>query len=83
LSLKIATYVLHYYRLEELISQSLLRAAEGFFGYNSPKPEPIWMKLGISMRDSSGIPWICLYASFDVGCMVLALIPRKELIFCI
>ena len=35
--------------------QSLLRAAEGIFGYNSPKPELIRVKLGIWVTDDSGI----------------------------
>jgi len=33
-----------YYRLTQPILHSLLRVVEGFFDYNSPKPERIWMK---------------------------------------
>jgi len=37
----------HSYRLKETILQSLWQAMEGFFGYHSSEPGPIWTKLEI------------------------------------
>jgi len=39
--------MLDYYRLEEPILHLLWGLVDMFFGYNFPKPEPMWMKSGI------------------------------------
>ena len=43
------------YRLDESILHLLWGAIDGFFGYNFPKPELIWMKPGIFVG-----PWCAL-----------------------